>query len=98
MATLQELEQALINADAAGDVAGAEKLANAIAEIKVAQQPPQESSLPMTQSILDKGVDAAKSIGSGITRGLTGVAALPGLVERGMTYIPGMDRGILKDL
>ena len=46
MATLQELEQALINADAAGDVAGAEKLANAIAEIKVAQQPPQESSMP----------------------------------------------------
>ena len=98
MAILQELEQALINADAAGDVAGAEKLANAIAEIKVAQQPPQESPLPMTQSILDKGVDAAKSIGSGIARGLTGVAALPGLVERGITYIPGMDSGILKDL
>jgi len=105
MATLQELEQALINADAAGNVADAEKLANAIAEIKASQQPPttfNEPFIPDAQSLPDRAInhyiDSLKSTGSGLAKAGAGIASLPGLVERGMTYIPGFDQGILKDL
>lgn len=98
MATLQELEQALIKADAAGNVEDAKVLADEIRRIRASQQqtPPQE------ESFIDRRIDdftsGIKATGSGVAKGVAGIASLPGLVERGMTYIPGMDRGILKDV
>jgi hypothetical protein len=98
MATLQELEQALIKADASGNVEDAKVLADEIKRIRASQQqtPPQE------ESFLDRRIDdftsGLKATGSGVAKGVAGIASLPGLVERGMTYIPGMDRGILKDV
>ena len=98
MATLQELEQALIKADAAGNVEDAKVLADEIKRIRASQQqtPPQE------ESFLDRRIDdftsGLKATGSGVAKGVAGIASLPGLVERGMTYIPGMDQGILKDV
>ena len=58
--------------------------------------------IPQAETPVDKGInffmDALKASGSGATKGLAGIASLPGLAERGMTYIPGFDQGILKDL
>jgi|TARA_R100000501_G_C2628982_1_gene123445 hypothetical protein len=61
-----------------------------------------QPTIPQAKTPVDKGinflVDAIKSAGSGATKGVAGIASLPGLAERGITYIPGLDQGILKDL
>lgn len=98
MTTLQELEQALIKADAAGNVEDAKVLADEIRRIRDSQQqtPPQEESF--VDRRIDDFTSGLKATGSGVAKGVAGIASLPGLVERGMTYIPGMDQGILKDV
>ena len=62
--------------------------------------PPQEESY-LERRFRQKSQIADQTIaapGSGVARGAVGLASLPGLAERGMTYIPGMDQGILKDV
>ena len=79
MATLLQLEQALINADKSGNIEDAKMLANAIKDLRANQQP----TLP------ELAKDVGASIGSGAAKGLSYLAGLPGDVDQlGKTFLP----------
>jgi len=71
MASLEELSQALINADAAGDADGARILAGEIQKIR------QQPSAPKAPEV-STATDIAKSAGVGLGRGSIGLAGLVG--------------------
>jgi len=94
MATIRELEQALINADAAGDVAAARDLAAAITSFRAttAGQIPGEQvvpavSQPMEPTLAERAVgagEAALTLGTGAVGGTLGMVGgtLKGLAEQ----------------
>lgn len=94
MATIQELEQALINADAAGDVAAARDLAAAITSFRAttAGQIPGEQvvpavSQPAEPTLAERAVgagEAALTLGTGAVGGTLGMVGgtLKGLAEQ----------------
>lgn len=100
MATnLQKLENALINADKAGDTVAAKQLAN---EIKMLQQQEQADLAKLDESIerlpkaprpspLDIAKDVVVSPIKGTVLGSAGIAGLPGLAQSGISSMMGKD-------
>lgn len=94
MATIQELEQALINADAAGDVAAARDLAAAITSFRAttAGQIPGEQVVPAVSQLAEPTLaeravgagEAALTLGTGAVGGTLGMVGgtLKGLAEQ----------------
>lgn len=88
MATLAQLEQALIQADQAGNVADATAIANEIRRLKAQENIAleqletglQEERQARRQA---RRSDVLRSIPSGAAKGLIGLAGLPGEIERG---------------
>ena len=78
MATLQELQEAFIKADQAGNTEDAQAFASEIRRLQSLQQDQPELTTRET------AVDVLRSIPSGVYKGLAGVAGLPGLIERGV--------------
>jgi hypothetical protein len=72
MATLEQLERALINADKAGDEAAAKVLANEILKLRNVQAEPED-----TRSIGERVMGGAKALGTGVAQGAIGLASLP---------------------
>ncbi len=68
MATIEQLERALVNADVAGDTAAATKLANEIRRMRAEAAP-------------STGEDIARSGLSGLLGGVEGIMSLPGMLE-----------------
>ena len=86
MATLLQLEQALINADKSGNIEDAKMLANAIKDLRANQQP----TLP------ELAKDVGASIGSGAAKGLSYLAGLPGDVDQlGRALLPKIGLGFM---
>ena len=100
MATnLQKLENALINADAAGDTVAAKDLAN---EIKRLQQQEQVDLAKLDESIerlpkaprpsaLDLAKDLPISFAKGSVLGSADVAGLPGMAQSGISSMAGQE-------
>ena len=84
MATLAELQDALINADKAGDAEAAKILADEIIKLK-AQTTPVPQQAP--QTLGDVGMDIARSALKGGARGLMTLPALPSMATQGMTAL-----------
>ena len=86
MATLAELEQALIQADEAGNVADATALANEIRKIKnenaALQQLETGIQEEKKQTRRENALDVLRGAVTGGVRGLTGLAGLPALAEQ----------------
>lgn len=78
MATLQELQEAFIKADEAGNTEDAQVFADEIRRLQSLQQAQPELTTR------EKAVDVLRSIPSGVYKGFAGVAGLPGLIERGV--------------
>jgi hypothetical protein len=91
MATIQELEQALINADAAGDVAAARDLAAAITSFRAttAGQIPGEQVVPAVSQLAEPTL-AGRAVGAGEAALTLGTGAVGGTL--------GMVGGTLKGL
>ena len=86
MATLKELEDALIKADASGNIEDAKIFASEIRKIKNQSIPDVE---PPTLSAREKLADFGKSTGSGVYKGLSYLPGLPGdLDELGEQLLP----------
>ena len=88
MATLAELQDALINADKAGDVEAAKILADEIIKLKaqttlVPQPTPQQAP----QTLRDIGTDIARSAVKGGATGVMTLPALPSMATQGMTAL-----------
>ena len=92
---LQKLENALINADKAGDTVAAKQLAN---EIKMLQQQEQVDLAKLDESIerlpkaprpsaLDLATDIVVSPIKGTVLGSAGMAGFPGLAQSGASAI-----------
>ena len=78
MATLQELQEAFVKADQAGNTEDAQAFASEIRRLQSLQQAQPELTTR------EKAVDVLRSIPSGVYKGFAGVAGLPGLIERGV--------------
>ena len=105
MATLQELESALLNADAAGDVAAATLLANELVtrmnpsvegEFST-MQPPEPSVDPDDQSFLREVADVPLKVGQGAVTGIRMISdafgannAFSQALSEGEEYIAGL--------
>jgi len=92
MATLQQLEQRLIEADAAGEIQDAKIL---ITEIRKRRELAQtETAQPEDLSALDTAQDIGVSLAKGATKGIAGALALPSIAGQGIDYLldkmPGM--------
>ena len=94
MATLAQLEQALIQADQAGNVEDATALANEIKRLKIEQADLQKLDVALEQekkqSRLEKFkdvVDAPISLLKGGVTGTVGAASLPSMVEPAYDYL-----------
>ena len=88
MATLKELEDALIKADALGNTDDAQVLADEIRKIRAKPSPTQLQTQPPTRQEEEK--DLLKSLASVVPIATSFIAGLPGDLERAMTYIPGL--------
>jgi len=88
MATLKELEDALIKADALGNTDDAQVLADEIRKIRAKPSPTQLQTQPPTRQ--EKEKDLLKSLASVVPIATSFIAGLPGDLERAMTYIPGL--------
>jgi len=85
MATLQQLEKRLIEADAAGQTEDVRILANEIRKRRTASQ--TETAEPI--SFTDRAKDAGMGAASGLAKGASYLAGFPGdLDEIGKTYLP----------
>ena len=85
MATLQQLEKRLVEADAAGKTEDVRILANEIRKRRTASQ--TETAEPI--SFTDRAKDAGMSAASGLAKGASYLAGFPGdLDEIGKTYLP----------
>lgn len=101
MATIQELERALINADAAGDVAAARDLAAAITAFRAttAGQIPGEQVVPAAPATAAPAETTAAGITGAVTRGLAlpaagaALGAAAGAPFAGVGAIPGAVAG-----
>lgn len=80
MATLQELERALINADAAGDVEAARALAAAVRSAR------QQAPAPQDQQSPGMFGQVARQVGLTARHGIEGIANTVGLVTDPITY------------
>ena len=94
MATLAELEEALIKADKAGNTEDAKILAQEIVRLKaqttpVAQTTPQQTQQPSNflEEFGNFQRDLAMSSAKGGVRGLATLAALPSMVTQGTTAL-----------
>lgn len=97
MADLNQIEQALRAADAAGNKEDAARLAQAYAEARSQQAQPQAATPPQGQMGLGAtAVDMARSVPGGLAKGVTGLAGIPGDAQASMpkgmtlTNIPGI--------
>ena len=92
MATLQQLEKRLVEADAAGQTEDVRILANEIRKRRTLSQ--TQTAQPEDLSALDVAKDVGVSAARGITKGIAGTLALPSMAEQGIDYlmrkIPGM--------
>ena len=101
MATLKELEDALIKADASGNIEDAKIFASEIRKIKNQSTPNVE---PTPLSAKEKLEDFVKSTGSGVYKGLSYLPGLPGdLNELGEQLLPKwmttpLGRGYLEEV
>ena len=77
--TIEEIENAFIKADKAGDTEDAKFFAAAIDQARAAQQ-------PLTKN--EKAMDVLKAIGSGTYKGLSYIPGLPGDIEALGEYLP----------
>ncbi|MFZ9264663.1 MAG: hypothetical protein ACO222_05835, partial [Polynucleobacter sp.] len=97
MATVQELERALINADKAGDADAARKIAavlsrartdivSQIPDMPVQETMPQQAAPTMTEQAIGAG-EAALTLGTGAVGGTLGMigGTLKGLAEQILT-------------
>lgn len=86
MATLAQLEQALIQADQAGNVEDATALANEIRRLQAEEKALESLEFGLQeerqQERNKRAADILRSTASGAVRGITGLAGLPGLVEQ----------------
>lgn len=87
MATLAELQDALINADKAGDAKAAKILADEIVKLRaqptLVPQPTPQPDLTPAQKL----TDIARSGAKGATKGLIGLAALPSMAQEGIASL-----------
>lgn len=81
MATIEQLSQAFIKADDAGDVESARMFADEIRRLMAAPQPAQP------QEPVNVAADVAKSAGTGVVTGAAGLAGLPGMMEQGADWL-----------
>ena len=92
MATLQQLEKRLVEADAAGKTEDVRILANEIRKRRTLSQ--TQTAQPEDLSALDVAKDVGVSAAKGITKGIAGTLALPSMAQQGIDYlmrkIPGM--------
>lgn len=91
MATLTQLEQALIKADEVGDVEDAKVLATEIKRLRVEQavssyRRPTGRKEQMTET-LKKVADIPISLAKGAAAGAVGTAAVPSFIEQGKDYL-----------
>lgn len=86
---LKQLEAALIQADAAGDVEAATILAAEIKKIKTSELSSKELDKVIGISPKDKLADFGKSLSGGVLKGLSYLPGIPGDLERLSTYLPG---------
>ena len=84
MATLAELQDALINADKAGDAEAAKILADEIIKLKAQTTPVPQ---PTPQTLGDVGMDIVRSFVKGGAKGVMTLPALPSMATQGMTAL-----------
>ena len=88
MATLAELQDALINADKAGDAKAAKILADEIVKLRAQPTPvPQPTLHQAPLTLRDVGKDIARSAVKGGATGVMTLPALPSMATQGMTAL-----------
>jgi len=87
MATIEELSNALVKADAAGNVDDAKTLADAIRQMEMQ---PQESSQGMAESALQAAAPTIRGAAPYILGGLTTLALAPEAAAAGTAFAGGM--------
>jgi len=87
MATLKELEAALINADKAGDVEAAKILANEIVKLRAQPAPVSQPAPQPELTPAQKLTDIARGGARGAAKGLIGLAALPSMAQEGIASL-----------
>ena len=87
MATIEELSNALVKADAAGNTEDAKALADAIREM---QAQPQESSQGMAESALQAAAPTIRGAAPYVVGGLTALALAPEAAAAGTAIAGGM--------
>lgn len=87
MATIEELSNALVKADAAGNTEDAKALADAIREM---QAQPQESSQGMAESALQAAAPTIRGAAPYVLGGLATLALAPEAAAAGTAFVGGM--------
>ena len=87
MATLKELEAALINADKAGDAEAAKILANEIVKLRAQPTPVPQPTPQPELTPAQKLTDIARSGAKGAVTSLIGLASLPSMAQQGVASL-----------
>ena len=87
MATLAQLEQALVKADQAGNVEDAQRLANEIKRLRAEKEFIETQYTEGALTTGQRAADIAKAIPAGAAKGMIGLAGLPGEIQRGAEFL-----------